>query len=171
MNQTAFINPLKPKILLISGGNDSLFLYNKYEFDKLIYLDYGQPYKKDELKRIPKKTKIIKINNLKIDKKGYVKGRNLLFLIEIAKRYTDGTIYMGTNKDDIFPDNNQKYLKKAIEVINTSFETNLNIKTPLKAKTKKEIMKYIRKNNIDTYSCYKGGKPCGICKACLESKK
>lgn len=158
-------------ILLISGGNDSMYIYHKYKNKKFttIYIDYGQPYFDEERLRIPIKSQIINIPSLTFAFNGFVPGRNLLFLIEIAKRYSEGTIWMGSNKDDIFSDNNKEFLEKAIFVINKSFDTNLKIKLPLKNKTKKEIMDYIIKNKINTYSCYKGGKErCGKCKACLS---
>ena len=157
-------------ILLLSGGNDSMYILNKYneDFEK-IYFDYGQPYKDDELENIPEVDDIIEMELMDILPNGYVKGRNLLFLIEIARRYSDGTIWMGTNKDDIFPDNNERYLKSAMDIINVSFGTNLTIKLPLKDITKKQIMKYINLNKINTYSCYKGGITCGKCKACISS--
>ena len=158
-------------ILLISGGNDSMYIYNVFvhmDFE-LVYFDYGQRYVKQEIKRLPRGTKIIKIPKLKVKDNGYVCGRNLMFLIELAKRYDEANIYMGSNSEDIFEDNNKAYLTKAIDVINTSFDTKLKVITPLARFSKKKIMNYINKSNIDTYSCYKGGKiPCGKCKACLS---
>ena len=165
---------MEQNILLVSGGNDSICIYNKYDSKlkfNLIYFNYGQKYMKEELKRLPDNTEVITMKNLQIDTNGYVKGRNLLFLIEIAKRFDNATIYMGSNKEDTFPDNNYKYLTTAIKVINISFNTNLKIVLPLRNKTKTYIMNYINNYNLNTYSCYKGGKtPCNKCKACLSIK-
>jgi 7-cyano-7-deazaguanine synthase in queuosine biosynthesis len=160
-------------ILLVSGGNDSLYIYHKYNKQKhfkLIYIDYGQKYIMDELKRVPWDTEVIKIQPLIIEKNGFVRGRNLNFLIEIAKLYRDATIYMGSNKDDIFPDNNKYYLEKACWVINKSYNTEISVILPLQSRTKPEIMTYIKKHKISSYSCYKGGTPCGKCKACKSVK-
>ena len=160
-------------ILLISGGNDSMMIHEMLKETNLdlIYFDYGQPYLKEEIKRLPKNTKIKKIAKLEIEDSGYVKGRNFMFLFELRKLYDKGCIFMGSNKDDIFPDNNERFLKRCIQIINKSFKTKLKIKLPLKNMTKKEILKYVNQNKLNTYSCYKGGvKPCGKCKACLSVK-
>jgi len=160
-------------LLLVSGGNDSIYIYNKYKNKKFIciYFDYGQPYKKEEIKRLPPHTKIIKIERLKFEKKGFVKGRNLMFLIEIVKRYDNVVVWMGSNKNDIFPDNNESYLKETKNLLNIGFKSNIKIHLPLKDKTKQQIMKYINKYKLNTYSCYKGKKElCGVCKACLSVK-
>jgi 7-cyano-7-deazaguanine synthase in queuosine biosynthesis len=163
-------------ILLLSGGNDSMYIYHKYnhkynvEFE-CIYFNYGQPYFWEEIKRLPEGVRTINIDGkLKIDKKGYVSGRNMIFLIEIAREYEGKiVVWMGSNKDDVFPDNNEKYLLQTVKLINIGFNSDIHIKLPLKNKSKKDIMKYIINNNIDTYSCYKGGeKRCGKCKACLS---
>lgn len=164
------------EIILVSGGYDSsyiLWLLKGYKTEN-IYFDYGQVYMEQELKsldRLKVKYKVIGINPLKTDKKGYVFGRNLTFLIEIAKRYKEASIIMGTNKDDIFPDNNLKYLQKALEVVNISFQTNLKLSLPLSKVSKKDIVQFAKTHNIQPYSCYKGkDKPCGKCKACLSIK-
>lgn len=159
----------KLNILLCSGGNDSLYIFHKFNKKKFktIYFNYGQKYMEEEVKRIPAGTEIINIPELVVTEKGFFLGRNLTFLIEIAKRYSEGTIWFGSQSEDIFPDNNIKFFKKAIKVVNASFGTNLKIKIPLRKLTKKEIMDYITSNNINTYSCYVGGEiPCGECKAC-----
>ncbi len=160
-------------ILLLSGGNDSMYILNKYKQKKFIkiYFNYGQPYANEEIKRLPKNTKIINLTNLKIRNNGFVEGRNLCFLIEIAKMFSSGDIFMGSNIEDNFSDNKKKYLRQAIKIINESFGSSFKIKLPLANLTKREIMNYIIDKKINTYSCYKGRKiPCGKCKACLSVK-
>jgi len=156
-------------ILLYSGGNDSKMILHKYndvDFIK-IYFNYGQKYYNQEKKYLSFDTTIIKTPILKMNKVGFFFGRNLMFLIEIAKRYKTGIIWMGTNKNDVFDDNNKTFLNNVIDVINISYNTKFKIKLPLKNTSKYKIMQYINKYKIDTYSCYVGKtKPCGKCKAC-----
>lgn len=164
-------------ILLISGGNDSLYIYCKYNSKKqfqCIYFDYGQEYIDNELNILKEKEipfEIIKIDNLKKLDNGFVEGRNFLFLLELSKRYDNINVFIGSNKDDIFTDNNRKFFSRLSYCINKSFNKKINIRLPLRNTTKKEILDFIKKSKIKTYSCYKKDGPCGKCKACLSAKE
>ena len=166
----------KKNILLVSGGNDSLYIYHKYNDKKqfeCIYFDYGQEFIDNELEALDKnkiKYKIVKLPKLEKLESGFFKGRNLLFILKLSETFDDATIFIGTNKDDIFKDNSRRFFSKLIYCINNSYDKSLKIRLPLKKITKKEIIDYIRENNLKTYSCYEKDGPCGKCKACLEVK-
>lgn len=167
---------MKKNILLISGGNDSLYLYHKYNVKKqfeCFYFDYGQEYKENELDILKKQKidyKIIKIDNLKKLDNGFFEGRNFLFILKLAEIFNNVEIFIGSNKEDTFKDNNRKFFSRLVYCINNSFNKNIKIRLPLKKITKKEILDYIKKNKIETYSCYQKNGPCGKCKACLSLK-
>lgn len=169
---------MKKNILLLSGGCDSVYLlhhFKKTNFD-FIYFIYGQKYYKQEklvIEKIEKEygkvVECIDLGKLETKENGFVLGRNLYFLIEVAKKYPEATIWIGTNKDDTFGDNNVRFYKKAVFVVNKSFGSKIKIKLPLKDTPKKEIVKWVIDNKIETYYCYEGGeKPCGKCKGCLQ---
>jgi 7-cyano-7-deazaguanine synthase in queuosine biosynthesis len=166
-------------ILFISGGNDSSYIFHlmdKREHFDLIFFDYGQKYANQELKvvkQLPQDVQmrltVRKIPRLVTTDNGFFYGRNLAFLIDTAERYDEATIFVGSNKDDVFPDNCREFYKHAVPTVNRSYNTNLKVVLPLSHTKKDAIVRYIKKNQIPTYSCYEGkAKPCGKCKACLS---
>lgn len=166
-------------ILLLSGGMDStLIYYIEKNIDEYVFFNYGQKQLKQErnaIKKLNVKYKEIKINKLNYTKNGFIQGRNLTFLIELRELYIDKNIvvFIGSNKDDVFPDNNTKFMKKVESILNASYIKNIKIITPLSNTTKKTISKSLSQvENVSPYWCYSGTEtPCGICKSCKELKK
>lgn len=131
------------KILLLSGGADSLLLYQKYKYDKIIFFDYGQPHMENEYKMCEKFVdNVININKL-YRKEKYVNCRNMLFITYIVSMYGDKniTIHLGTNSDDKYLDNNYKFYKKLEKFINLISIYNIKIELPLIKMSKQEIIK------------------------------
>ena len=161
-------------ILLISGGYDSLYIYHKLNKKKkfeCIYFDYGQEYLENEIKILNNLNinySLVKINDLMTEENGFVLGRNLNFFLKLVDMYGKEPInvYVGSNKDDVFADNNRRFFSRLSYILNNSFLSNISIKLPLRKITKKEIVKYIKENNLQAYSCYEKDGPCGKCKAC-----
>jgi len=170
----------KKRILLLSGGMDSVYLYHlkKKYFDECVFFDYGQKNKKEELKRAKKANsdlKIIEMKNLKVNDEGFYFGRNLNFLIKLREKYIDNDliIYIGSNADDSFPDSQREYFYRAEKLINDSYPNRLKVVTPLIDKCTHEIFEGLNEidENIDFYHCAEGGKePCGKCFSCSSLK-
>ena len=164
------------RVLLLSGGVDSLYLYYKLcdKTDDCIYIDYGQKFKKQELQVLKNhriKYKIIKIDSLKDNKTEFFYGRNLKLLLAIADRYKGTThvqVIIGCNKDDEFSDNNEGFMCRAESIISDSYGMIFMIITPLSNMRKKEIATKLRNLTDRTpYWCHKGTKnPCGECHGC-----
>ncbi len=55
------------KILLLSGGADSMLLYQRYEYDKIIFFNYGQEHKEDEFINCKEFINNISLFNVKIE--------------------------------------------------------------------------------------------------------
>jgi len=131
------------KILLLSGGADSMLLYQRYEYDKIIFFNYGQEHKEDEF--INCKEFIDNIIELpKFAKKNKeINCRNLSFITLICSIYGDKDIeiHIGTNKEDKYKDNSRSFYDKTEEFINNISLFNVKIETPLINITKKEILK------------------------------
>ena len=136
------------KILLLSGGADSMLLYQQYKFDKTIFFDYGQEHLKEEydccssitdvIIRLPKFTK----------REKEVNCRNLSFVINTVSTFgnEDIEIYLGMNIEDIYKDNNRKFYNEIEDLINNISFNKVKIVTPLQNMTKKEILKQLELN-------------------------
>lgn len=141
------------RILLLSGGADSMLLYQKNKFDHCVFFDYGQPHLKKE-KKVISKINVIEIILPKIKKEsnGFYQGRNLTFVFSLYENgliKTDTELYIGTNADDKYPDNSKEFFDNLAWCLNQSFKNKLKIKLPLLKKTKKQILEQLK---LDHYS-------------------
>ena len=134
------------KILLLSGGADSMLLNQNYFFDKRIFFDYGQIHKNLEFQKCEKFIDDIIILPKFYKKEKEVNCRNYTFISNIVSIYgeTDIEIYLGTNKNDKYKDNNRKFYDMLEEFINKISLNKVLIKTPLINITKDEILKNLK---------------------------
>lgn len=107
----------------------------------------------------------------------YVPFRNGIFLsiaAAIAEKHAAKALYIGVVEEDSsgYPDCRKSYIKQMQKAINlgTKEETNLEIKMPLVAMSKAQIVAEALKRNVPleyTWSCYKDEeKACGVCDSC-----
>jgi len=107
----------------------------------------------------------------------YVPFRNGIFLsiaAAIAEKHAANALYIGVVEEDSsgYPDCTQSYIKQMQKAINlgTKEETKLEIKMPLVALKKSDIVKKSLALGVPlehTWSCYKEEKKaCGICDSC-----
>ncbi|MDM5271681.1 7-cyano-7-deazaguanine synthase QueC [Sulfurovum sp. zt1-1] len=107
----------------------------------------------------------------------YVPFRNGIFLsiaTAIAEKHGAQALYIGVVEEDSsgYPDCRENYIKQMERAINlgTKDETNLEIKMPLVAMSKAEIVAEALKRNVPlqfTWSCYKNEDvACGVCDSC-----
>ena len=166
------------KILLISGGFDSLLIYKMKPFiNNYIYFDYGDTIINQELKRIeklPVKVEIIKLPKINCNENKFFYGRNLRFIMAVREKYPDENIlvYIGNNADDNFPDNTREYFYRLEGLINNSYPNTLRIICPLQDFTKEEICAMAKQYEdliaLNPYYCDTGNdEPCRKCHSCL----
>ena len=107
----------------------------------------------------------------------YVPFRNGIFLsiaAAIAEKHGAKALYIGVVEEDSsgYPDCRESYIKQMQKAINmgTKEETNLEIKMPLVALNKSEIVQKSLELGVPlehTWSCYKEEKKaCGVCDSC-----
>ena len=107
----------------------------------------------------------------------YVPFRNGIFLsiaAAIAEKHAANALYIGVVEEDSsgYPDCTQSYIKQMQKAINlgTKEETKLEIKMPLVALKKSDIVKKSLALDVPlehTWSCYKEEKKaCGVCDSC-----
>jgi len=198
----------KKIVLLFSGGIDSLavglLLQKKGYKIYPLFINYGQSASVAEeylAKTIPSKayfenckiitttlvkdlTKSSLLGSLsKDDNDAWVPGRNSLFMV-IAGIYAqqinaDG-IAIGYMQDDnfVFGDNDYFHHKSIEDLLSKSFLRPLKVFMPAKAKTKLDLMKILKKENLlsSTTSCWnaklvnKKLVECHHCANCLEKQ-
>jgi 7-cyano-7-deazaguanine synthase len=189
-------------VVLVSGGIDSLVMSKMFEKENQdifpLFVDYGQLAVDIEWKackkvfektNLPKPVKMningfgkiiksgITDSNLDIQKDAFLPGRNLL-LISIAASYAyqlgENIIGIGLldEKQHLFPDQTSEFLINTNFAINSAFNRQYTIVTPLITFSKKGVIKLARNYNLpidETYSCHTGEeKYCGECIACKE---
>ena len=131
------------KILLLSGGADSMLLYQTHSFDVTVFFDYGQKHLDKEFNCCSDLVdEIIKLPEF-VTKGKEINCRNLSFIINTVSTFGGGDIeiYLGTNIEDIYKDNNREFYNKVEVLINSISFNRVKIVTPLKDKTKKQILK------------------------------
>ncbi|MFT7823359.1 MAG: 7-cyano-7-deazaguanine synthase QueC [Sulfurimonas sp.] len=107
----------------------------------------------------------------------YVPFRNGIFLsiaAAIAEKHAANALFIGVVEEDSsgYPDCRESYIRQMQNAINlgTKEETNLEIKMPLVALSKAQIVAEALKRNVPlehTWSCYKNEeKACGVCDSC-----
>jgi len=147
------------KILLISGGADSMYIYYNNKFDKFVYLNYGQKHIETELNILDQIVKhnnnydLLSVDNLTKDDNGFYECRNLKFILKIIDTYKGVTsITFGTNADDKHPDNNRDFFDMIERVIEMSYKKEIKILTPLKDIKKKDIVKGLSELEIEYFT-------------------
>lgn len=182
------------KVLLFSGGFDSILQEAFIEPDILLYVDMKSPYSKEEIKNLKKLprhyldklhiTEAYPLAKNYSDKTHYVPFRNL-FLLTIAFQYGED-VYMGFNASDNAPDKDVEFVQQVNtlfghmakdEYIPTSWEENTpKVHIPFKQYTKTEMVKLYVEQFPDRIgfiqkirSCYSGVSAlgCGKCAPCV----
>lgn len=131
------------KILLLSGGADSMLLYQRYKYDRKIFFKYGQRHCDNEFeicRNIIDKTIILPSF---VRRNNEVNCRNINFILNIVSVYgnKDLDIYIGTNRGDVYKDNNRRIFDEFERFINKISFNRVSIKTPLMDMSKDEILK------------------------------
>jgi len=176
------------KIMLVSGGLDSSYMFLTENVDRYIYIDFGNmdsKYEQKVLKKLGIPYELIKIDKLPI-KNGIVQARNFKFMLAIRDKNPNCNleVYIGNNLDDevdnaLIPDNLQYTLKRAEEAIDLMYYgVSFKIISPLVQMTKVEIAeKYVELckekygNIILPHWCEVGPKHCGKCLSCKSVNK
>lgn len=173
-------NIYKNAIKLISGGIDSYIMSREYPEGKNIYIDFGQPYKKEEvaaLNSLGVDYEIITIGHQqRIGEGVYIPDRNLTMAAIITMIYNPPVILMAGLRDDNCADKTEAEFEKMSEILSRYAGHNINVISPYWKESKGELIeRFCRDNNGDilkkTFSCYapkENGEPCGNCPACLR---
>lgn len=179
------------KVMLFSGGLDSVLQEHFIKPDKLLYIDIGGEYSKAEIKHIKTLgahyTRRLVIQKLDISafeaSDLYLPFRNLLF-ITLAFEYGD-QVYIGFNEADNAPDKDAAFMLYVNDLfrhmnkpgyVPSSWKGTPLVQAPFKTFTKTELLrKYINEGGYmplikKLRTCYdaESKKGCGKCSPCLS---
>ncbi len=190
---TGKMKPTGKKVLLFSGGMDSIMFDKLLNPDILLYIPSGPYYEEIETNKIKElaekgvidSNKLIILDNvLNLSQferdDAIVPGRNAL-LILLAANFGE-TIYLGSVSGDRSFDKDEEFYIHMESLMNHMFNEQhftekrvFSISSPFKNATKTELLRmYIKEggdiqNILDSYSCYRGEEvPCGVCKPCVR---
>lgn len=181
------------KVLLFSGGMDSVIINHLYTPDIKLFFDLGGEYQ-DQERKVARKYNCVIDNSLqylndRILLNSILPMRNLYFIME-ALRYGD-EIILGSTLSDAGTDKDEKFrllTQELLIYINLSKKKDLQrtydhlfncddikILAPFENYTKSEMVKlFLEKGGdkqelIDCWSCYKAEeKECGKCSPCIR---
>ena len=188
--------------ILYSGGFDSFFMgklaaneYQDSEIIKLFY-DIGQPYLKQELKRLPKDVIVRKIDwsdlSAGIDKNGsqngniFIPGRNAVLAVTALSQTLANEVWLGVvegEDTDSSTDKNTKFRELAnglMEYVLSPFLEHCQVVFPLleRKQNKASMVATLLKNRwateeeiLATFSCHfpdSSELHCGTCNGCFR---
>ncbi len=185
-------SPKNKKVLLFSGGMDSLILSKLFEVDILLYFIHENRYQELELESI---RRLIGIGAIAEERIRYcsifnfqslerddaiIPGRNLYFILAAAN-YGE-TIYLGSVDGDRTLDKSVDFFERCETMMNYLYQDQhwckgreFRIYSPIKSFTKTELVREYLKQGFDPHalymsmSCYNSNtKPCGWCKPCFR---
>jgi len=135
------------KILLLSGGADSMLLNQRYQYDLKVFFNYNQAHLKEEYICCKKYIDEYIVLNDFVKRGKEVNCRNFTFIAHIVSVYGDKDleIHLGTNSEDIYKDNSRRFYNDYEEFINKISFNKVSIKTPLLKLSKKDILKELNK--------------------------
>lgn len=187
-------------VTLVSGGLDSSLLTAMLVEEGWavvpLFVDYGQLARRREWsacvrfhrsRDLPEPTKIdlrgfgavihsgLTDETLDVVKDAFLPGRNLMFILTgaaWARQHGADAIALGLLNEErsLFPDQTERFLNKAQELIELAVDKPIRIMAPLMALNKADVVALARERGIGgTYSCHAGGAvPCGVCISCRE---
>lgn len=164
---------------LISGGVDSYIMARMFPGQN-IFINFGQPYWKEELAAINKQGLPVCVVNISGDyslSDGiFIPNRNLAMAALVSMLHNAKTIMIAGLRDDNCADKTSQEFERMSEILSRYAEHRVEVISPFWSKSKGEIVyDYIKafgKDGLqDTFSCYHpdtNGNPCGDCPACLR---
>lgn len=171
------------RVLLYSGGMDSVALRMLWTPDVSVYVDMGTGYTAAERKRLPDDVVVVDLPLGRWERPdGIIPLRNLM-LVCVAAQYGNDIAMAATAGDRVL-DKSERFAAMTTDLLTYLWSPQhwtdgepRNVVLPLKGLTKREIVEVIEARHGDTglaalaasWSCYGTGETeCGACKPCFR---
>ena len=174
------------KVLLYSGGVDSVCLAHIWQPDQLLFIDYGGRYTATEMAHLPPGTHVYhhRLGGWERDD-GVLPLRNLWLVSLATLLYQEGdlTVALGSMRGDRIHDNQPRFGQQLEHLLDYLWAPQwwtegrrIRVEQPVSGMSKDEVVKlYLdaggsEQKLLDTISCYRpvSGQPCGGCEACAN---
>lgn len=185
--------PTGKKVLLFSGGMDSLIIEHFIKPDILLYIPSKSSYEEIETKKLYElvdggyvdKDKLVvfedTLNLKRFERDDYIVPNRNAFYLLLASMIGE-TLILGSVSGDRSNDKDEIFFSKINDLMDYMWkeqhwceERKFNVISPYKDTTKTELVrKYLDTGGstralLKSYSCYSGNdKPCGVCKPCFR---
>lgn len=173
------------RVLLFSGGLDSVMVWRRCNPDRCVYVAQpGSAYTAVEVQTIENLEAIQPGLEVEIitgaqwpdaEPDGHVPHRNLGLLTQVAACTNADTLYLGSVRGESSPDKSRRFLIAASRALSASENEPVIVKAPLRKHTKAwHLQEHLSKWPEDygvlihTRSCYAAQGRCGECMACFR---
>lgn len=172
---------MRKRIILYSGGMDSLIMSRMYEDAERLYVALGTRYAEKEIARLPPEVLVDRRLYLGDRERSdaIVPDRNLFLVMIAAMRGDD--ILLGATAGDLSHDKNATWAVKTSDLLNYmrsdhhSDGKTVSVHLPIKHLSKGDLVAWWLSNNwsvyplLDSVSCYSElPGQCGVCKSCMR---
>jgi 7-cyano-7-deazaguanine synthase in queuosine biosynthesis len=171
------------KVLLYSGGMDSMALRMLWDPNVSVYVDMGTAYSKAERDRLPRDVDVVELPLHQWERTdGIIPLRNLM-LVCVAAQYGD-VIGLAATAGDRVLDKSDQFASMTTSLLSYLWSPqhwtageHRRVVLPLKGMSKRQIVGEVRERFGDvglvrlaeSWSCYSGGRAeCGACKPCMR---
>lgn len=167
------------RVLLYSGGLDSLIAWYYLDKPEALYVDIGHRYRSKEVEAIKKlpiyyKTAYSNWGMFEEDN-AHIPGRNLIFGMYAAARGYDKIYLVAQKGEQNVPDRTSKFFEEMSKILSFHFERDIKFINPFPDMTKTEMVRWYIDNNLPindlltSISCYsKEPGHCGRCSSCFR---
>jgi 7-cyano-7-deazaguanine synthase len=172
------------RVLLYSGGMDSVALDLLWPEHVNVYVDLGTGYSEAEKARLPTGTVVVPLPLTQWEREDKIIPLRNLMLVCVAAQYGD-TVAMAATRGDRVLDKSQVFAEKTTDLLTYLWQNQhwtegavKSVVLPLKELTKAEIVAEVATRCGDagvevvarSFSCYTpvGDQECGACKPCYR---
>jgi len=170
------------KVLLYSGGLDSLCTRYVWKPDVLLYVDLGSAYSVAEIARLDGDVQVVRLRDVgQWEREDRIIPLRNLFLVAVAAQYGD-TIALGATAGDRVLDKSYEFARMTTELFTYLWRPQhwtdgkaVQVVLPVKNLTKRALVRAAIDSGVSplhletaSFSCYEpqSGAPCGRCKPC-----
>lgn len=176
---------MSERVLLFSGGMDSVALDLLWPEHVNVYVDLGTGYSEAEKKRLPPGTTVVPLPLVQWEREDKIIPLRNLMLVCVAAQYGD-TVAMAATRGDRVLDKSVEFAEKATDLLTFLWQKQhwtegvvKRVELPLKGLTKAEIVAEVVATRgqagaihvaTHSFSCYSpvGTQECGACKPCFR---
>jgi 7-cyano-7-deazaguanine synthase len=174
------------RVLLYSGGMDSVIAHHLLDYPARVYVRIGAPYEERELASFSGQPVIVVDGGRwlgeRADRMGRVPLRNLYFAVAAAAATGADEVILGATAGETSPDKSREFAREAGRAMSAAEGRRIRLSVPYRNRTKTELVRALARacgpelawiTLRDTPACYlgtlrEGIAGCGQCMSCVR---